>query len=100
MDIDQLYTYLNEDMQITRKKGLFREYVETCIEKYNTDPEHGPAIAYDIAGLLSTKFATELPDDDPYVEIMNIAGRLELPESHRLQHDNWQYFIQIAQRLN
>ena len=35
-------------------------------------------IAYEIAGMLATRFARSLSEDDPLLEIMIIAGELEI----------------------
>jgi hypothetical protein len=62
-------------------------------------PEQGEQVAYEIAGLLATDLAISLADEDPYREILDMAGQLELPEQHRDSGASWEELRKLVQNL-
>lgn len=80
MNIDTLYNLLDSDSAVSDKERHLRTYFLGAIEEQQNKPEESQKIAYDIAGLLSTRYARELSDDHKYAQIMLLAGELELPQ--------------------
>ncbi len=95
---DSIVDLLNSDEPVTAKKKVLRSYL---IEQIGSDERiNKRTIAYGIAGLMATRFAAELPDDDPYAKVLGIAGQLELPDSVRdTQTETWSQFVDRIKRL-
>jgi len=70
----------NNDPEITR--SYFVDFLSGLLPDLESDQLSSSQIAYSIAGMLSSDFAQKLSDDDPLMEIMTIAGELEVaPEN-------------------
>ena len=63
-------------------KTVLRAHLFDLLKQVDEDPGSERAIAYHIAGLMATKFAQSLAEDDPYTIVLEMAGQLELPEHH------------------
>jgi len=100
MNTDELYRYLNSSDKIENKKKELKAYFLAQIESFLAHPGDGQKIANEIAGLLSTKTALSMKDEDPYLEIMDVAGQLELPIAQRQGGSNWQSLIEKVHELD
>lgn len=95
---DHIINTLNSDTPFVTKKEALRLYLIELVQSGERVDER--AIAYGIAGLMATKFASELSDDDPYAEVLGIAGQLELPDYVRdTETETWNQFIDRIKRL-
>lgn len=98
MTKDEIFKQLNEfDADNFRQEVV--NFLKLQIEEYKTNPERGEEIAYDIAGLMSTKALHGLPEGDPLEEVLLLAGELELPEQHRSEGVNWDNFVEKVKNL-
>jgi len=52
-----------------------------------------------LAGLLSHEAVRRLPDDNPFIAVLEMAGQLELPHAHRDQTASWEEFDQLINDL-
>lgn len=76
--------------------GLF---LKAQVNQYQENLQNGESIAYGIAGLLSTESIHALPEDDILVQIMTLAGELELPTRHRSTDATWQKLSEMINQL-
>jgi hypothetical protein len=72
-----------DTLNVSDAKRLLLEHLIERVEYQSTHETESRDIAYALAGLMATTFIASLPKDDPYVEILSLAGELELPERHR-----------------
>lgn len=91
---ESIYNQLNQTAPEQQKPAL-AFYLREQLDRYNSTPSDGRAIAYEIAGLLSTELAQSLDSGDPYLEILLLAGRLELP----IEHQGSATWEQLAERI-
>jgi len=77
MKIEDVYNTLDENKNAETE---LRRYLFWAAEQQKTHQDQSSQLAYDIVGLLSTKYAQTLPDDNTYIKILTLAGELELPE--------------------
>lgn len=54
------------------------DFLLELLPSLRSDEQSSPEIAYFIAGMLASSFARTLSEDDPLMEIMIIAGELEV----------------------
>lgn len=94
MTIDEIYRKLNSDMPQHEKERLFIAYVKekTATPLY----DERQRVAYEIAGLMSTKFAREFPEGSVIDEILGLAGELEMS----VDEMKWQEFIRLTTMLD
>jgi hypothetical protein len=99
------WNYMNESIHAKldrlnpeQQKPVLAVYLREQLIRRRSSPEESQEIAYEIAGLLSTELASSLDENDPYLEILLMAGQLELPVS---QHDgvNWKQLTERIQAL-
>lgn len=95
MKRERIYHILNTSQDGAQQRHELSHFLREQLAQRVADPNREREVAYDMAGLLSTQFAAALPDDDPYKEIMLIAGELELPPEHR-GDATWE---QLAERI-
>jgi len=74
-------------------------YLAAVVRRQAAHPERSESIAYDLAGLLSLPILVGLPDDHPYVEILTMAGQLELPPAHRDPDASWDRLAALVAKL-
>jgi len=88
---------------MNKDSGLRRQnlvgFLKSQVQAYKDNPEMGEQIAYSIVGMMSDDFVRSLPDDDPCMQIMEMAGELELPAEHRSDSANWDNLIQKIEDL-
>lgn len=69
---------------IYQKQILSREeiisYLKSKARNFGSDEERNREIAYEIAGMMSIESVRKLDARDPIVEVMSLAGELELPK--------------------
>lgn len=84
MNREHIYNTLNDPQnEAAQQRRNLGRFLYEQLARWEADPAREREIAYDIAGMLSTWFAASLPDDDPYLEVLAMAGELELPPEHR-----------------
>ena len=83
MNTEHIYNILNTRHGEAEQRNKFGHFLREQITRREADPAHERQVAYDIAGMLSTQFAESLPEDDPYMEIMVIAGELEMDQANQ-----------------
>jgi hypothetical protein len=93
-----IHELLDRDAPMELQKRWFRHEVRKSLSAVSAHPDADQDIAYLLAGLLSTKFARTLSDDDPHMQIMCLAGILELPEKHR-GNTTWEEVFELAETL-
>ena len=80
MEPEELFNKLDTNLANARQE--FVDYLHSVSQELEQDTASAPRIAYDIAGMFATKFAHQLDEEDPLIEIMTIAGELEVkPEN-------------------
>lgn len=96
MNIHDLYNKLNSENADNAQ--LFTAYVKAESLKQRSHPEMSEQIAYNIAGLMSTAYAQRLPEDHPHMQILFLAGTLELPAAHRGGAD-WRDLQKLIEKM-
>lgn len=76
-----------------------REFLVAQLDVYSREPEKGEKLAYDIAGLMSTRAIMNLIEGDPYEEALALAGEFELPPVHRDKSSTWEKFATLVRSL-
>lgn len=100
MPIENIFDQLNSpDDDLKERKHILLKHLQEQLNYRQQHPDESEQVAYDIAGLLSTDFAQSLPEGDPYLEILTLAGELELPEQHR-SSASWEYLSESVKRLS
>ena len=89
---NQLFESLNEDTNFNANRLALRAFLDQQLHAYLQDPKKGETLAYDIAGLMSARAIKNLPETNPYVEIIMLAGELELPPAQRDTSSTWEKF--------
>ena len=64
-------------------------HVKSQLPRFQSVSEDTFAAAYDLAGLMATDYVRSLPDDNPLLDILELAGELEIkpPDSQDLAHE-------------
>ncbi|MEV5413518.1 hypothetical protein AB0K60_32385 [Thermopolyspora sp. NPDC052614] len=99
MTHENIFERLDEREPLANRKQLLHEYLMEQLKAQEQHPEQGEQIAYEIAGLLATNLAATLADDDPYMEVLYLAGELELPEQHRDSSASWEALRELVRNL-
>jgi len=63
------------------KKLELVSYLKSAVQLLS-DKEKYQGAVYDIAGLMSSDYVRTLPNDDKLIEIMSLAGELEIPDDY------------------
>lgn len=90
MTNDEIYKKLDSDLSQHEKERLFIAYAKNRVTDLPRDQRQ--RVAYEIAGLMSTKFAAELPEGSVFEEILGLAGELEMG----VEEDKWKIFTQLV----
>ena len=98
IDVNTIYKTLDSDISIEQAKVLLKRYMLDQVREYGRHPEQRRNIAYGMAGMLAIDKIRHLPNDDPYVEVLDMAGRLELPERHH-GYATWEELIERIKAL-
>lgn len=82
-----IYVRLNsKNMTSEQQRSLATDYLQEASSRFNDDTDHNRAIAYEIAGLMSTPFILDARDEDNDIqEIILLAGELEVPSTDHLE---------------
>lgn len=80
MNINELYEKLDSAIPQREKEQLLTAYLQVQLADLPADEETRHQIAYDITGLMSTKFARSLPEESLFEEIFDLAGELEVED--------------------
>jgi len=97
MNTDQLHNYLNSDNSDHEKRSALIHYLKNQISSLPQLDDERTKIAYEIAGLMSTKYVLSLEDNDAIERIFSLAGELEIPNATNEQH--WTVMVQLIQQL-
>lgn len=89
----------DESLPIEERKRILRNFLKHQVALRRRHPERSRQLAYEIAGLLATATGTRLASDDPLMEVLLLAGELELPESVRDEMASWERLESLARRL-
>ena len=81
MIIKPIYTQLNSDHSNSEKRSLLISYLKEQIESLSQQNDERTKVAYEIAGLMSTRYIKSLNSDDILEQILSLAGELEIKES-------------------
>ena len=98
MNNKTIFKKLDSNIPDSEAKDLLLAYIKKQLERQKNDPQASEAIAYKIAGLLSTRFARSLAENDSYLRILQIAGNLELPDRHR-DGTSWENLTNLTNAL-
>ena len=97
--IDQDYDSLKHSSSFDAMKPSLREHIKRQAQRYKQNPEDSQTVAYELAGLLSLPQLAGAPDDDPYIEILLLAGQLELPRRRQEANASWRRLVDLADAL-
>jgi hypothetical protein len=79
MDYKEIFSRLDTTLPPTAKdRAMMSSFLKEQATAFRAHPDQTTRIAYAIAGMLATRFARNLPEDDPIDEILTIAGELEV----------------------
>ena len=80
-DAIEVLRTLDGELPVVEKKRLLRVFLRRQVDRWRQYPDEAEWLAYDIAGLLATSFARQqVVRGDPYYQVLEMAGDLELPE--------------------
>lgn len=96
---NDLFQLLDSSSSLDGNRGFLRLYFLEQLERYRQQSAKGEEIAYGIAGLLGSRSIMDLPESDPYLEIIRLAGDLELPAAHRESDSTWEKFAVLVGAL-
>jgi hypothetical protein len=100
MTYDELSQILESEAPFGNNlRATLRKYLLEQLVECEREPSKGEEIAYGITGLLGAKSVMRLAEDDPYREILQLAGDLELPPSHRDSNSTWERFAALVRAL-
>lgn len=71
---DHEYESLKQCPSFDAMKPSLREYIRQQIKRYKDNPDNAQAIAYELAGLLSLPQLADIPEGNPYVEVLFTRG--------------------------
>jgi len=102
-DAIEVLRALDGDLPIVEKKRLLRAFLWRQVDRWKQYPNEAEWLAYDVAGLLATSFARkQLARDDQYLQVLEMAGDLELPEAVaglRRPLSTWPIMARLIARL-
>lgn len=78
MSIEYIYDQLNSDDLDNEQWSTLVRYLDARIRDLPQSDSGRTEIAYEIAGLLSTKYAMSLEDGDILEQVLSLAGELEI----------------------
>lgn len=96
---ERLAARLGEIEQLEGNEELLKTYLEDEIGRRSLYPDLERDIAYDIAGIMASPAFQDVAPDNPYMEILLIAGELELPPQHRDNSSTWGRLIALVRDL-
>lgn len=97
---EQIFAKLNDSSEpLASRKQLLLEHVRQQLKECDEQPKLRRDAAYKIAGLMATATAQSLDDDDPYMQILLMAGQLELPKEQRSDNASWEELEQQVDSL-
>lgn len=97
MDVERLHKSLNSELSPNVKRDELIVYLKTCVNNLPKDDKVRQSIAYNIASLLSTRFADTLKAGDAIDEILILAGELEV--SNESDPAKWLQLCRLIERL-
>lgn len=98
MDVDTIFRWLDQDTHPARCRKILTKYLKHQLAVQRRQPDDSRRIAYEIAGLLATRFADRLPDDDRHIRILLLAGEIELSPAGRAP-DAWHALAPLIEAL-
>jgi len=99
MTSNELFQLSDSIASLDGNRGFLRLFFLEQLERYKQQPAKGEDVAYGIAGLLGAQSVIHLPECDPYLEIIHLAGDLELPSAHRESDSTWEKFAVLVGAL-
>jgi hypothetical protein len=99
MNGDQLFEQLNSSKSFDINRPYLRVFLLEQLAEHEREPARGEEIAYGIAGLLGAQAIMRLPESDPYLKILYLAGDLELPPHQRDTDSTWDRYRRLVRAL-
>lgn len=96
---DKLFDKFDKSLSRQEFIELFHAHITQLLHWQIGHPERSVAIAYQIAGLMNAESVRTLDNDDPYRQVFDIAGELELPVAHRNKDASWERLRQLVAGL-
>lgn len=75
------------------------EYLKSQIPTLKVSIFEQTKIAYQIAGLLSAEGVRYMRLDDPILNVLELAGKVELPARHRAKTETWGQLVKLIHQL-
>jgi len=97
MNIEKIYQFLDNKEPNNTNRDLLISYLKECSQSVPKDIENRKSLVYNIAGLLSTKYAMSLDENDPIDKILTLAGELETNDKD--EDDGWVNLIKMINSL-
>lgn len=98
MEADDIYIKLNSHEPLEISESVIISYLKDCAQKLIAHPDQRTSIAYEIAGLMSTRYARRLSDGSKIEEIMSLAGELEI-DSNGEDTKGWNELVSLIRKL-
>lgn len=95
MNIEKLYNSLDDNINPEINKNELITYLKSCAQLLLSDKTNRAGVAYEIAGLMSTKYARSLENDSELDEILTMAGELETEDASN--DDRW---MELVNKIN
>lgn len=70
-----------------------------AVHSHAHDAEAASRTAYELAGLLALDLVRQFDDADPYIQVLELAAQLELPERHQKAEASWWRLAQLVRDL-
>lgn len=81
-------------------KGKLRALLIHAARTHVVNPDGASATAYHLAGLLSLDLVRQMESGDPYRQLLEMAGQLEMPKRHQEASASWWRFVELVKQLD
>ena len=96
MNVEEVYAKVNaiNDPAVARQAII--NYLLSCVDALENNPDMRKATAHDIVGFMSTNYARTLKEADPLDITLTFAGELEPLDS---DDEDWPLLVEVIKSL-
>lgn len=96
MNIEEVYTKANEATDPVQARQVIIDYLMSCVDTLENNPNLRKPTAHDIVGLMSTDYGRTLKEADPLDITLTFAGELETLDE---DDEDWPLLVEIIRSL-
>lgn len=95
----KIFELLDDSESLVGREPDLKRFLSSQVARFHAREAESNIIAYEVAGLMSTRALAGVPDENPYMRVLLMAGELELPEPHRASGVTWEAFVKLVDGL-